>query len=125
VVGELLFPAPCVLVPLAHGSQTVVLGMLFLAEFLSGAGVMLLDITAGSLMTAVIPDALRSRTQGAQRTINYGIRPIGALIGGLLGSTIGVHDTLWVGAIGGMAGALWLIWSPIPRMRELPEAPDA
>jgi MFS family permease len=122
IVGEILFPAPFVLVPLAHGSQAVIVVMLFISEFLAGAGVMLLDITAGSLMTAVIPDALRARAQGAQRTINYGIRPIGALLGGLLGSTIGVHATMWVGAIGGVAGVLWLIWSPIPRMRELPES---
>ena len=126
VLSHILFPAPFVLVPLAHGGRLPVLAMLFAAEFLAGAGVMLLDITAGALMTAVTPDPLRARMSGAQRTINYGIRPIGALIGGFLGTTIGVHGALWIGAIGGVLGILWLIGSPIPRMRELPSAePDA
>ncbi|HEY1486122.1 MAG TPA: MFS transporter [Micromonosporaceae bacterium] len=121
VLSQVLFPAPFVLVPLAHGGTIPVLAMLFGAEFLAGAGVMLLDITAGSLMTAVIPDALRARAAGAQRTVNYGIRPIGALIGGVLGTTIGIHAAIWVGAVGGMLGVLWLIGSPIPRMRDMPE----
>lgn len=119
VVGMVMFPAPLMLVPLARGGTVVVLAALFSAEFLSGAGVMLLDIAAGSLITAVTPDELRARTAGAQNTINYGIRPIGAVLGGFLGSTIGVHATLWVGAIGGVLGVLWLIASPIPAMREL------
>lgn len=122
VVGQIMFPAPILLVPLAGGGTPVILAMLFTAEVLGGAGVMILDITAGAFMTAVIPDALRARVSGAQRTINYGIRPIGALIGGFLGATIGIHRAIWIGAIGGLLGALWLIGSPIPRMRELPSS---
>jgi MFS family permease len=122
VLGQILFPAPLVLVALAGGSTFAILSMLFAAEFLSGAGVMVLDICAGSLQTAATPDALRARTAGAQRTINYGIRPIGALIGGFLGSTIGVHSTIWIGAIGALLGALWLVASPIPHMRAITDA---
>jgi MFS family permease len=119
VVGQILFPAPMILVPLAGGSHVVVLTLLFAAEFLSGAGVMVLDIAAGSLMTAIIPDHLRARVGGAHRTVNYGIRPIGAVIGGLLGTAIGVHAALWVGAVGACLGVLFLVPSPIPKIREL------
>ena len=45
IVGA--FTAPLLLVPLAAGSDAVVLACLFLAEFGSGLGVMLLDISAG------------------------------------------------------------------------------
>jgi MFS family permease len=85
VLSFVVFPAPLLLVPLAGGPTPVMLGLLFAAEFLSGLGVMMLDITAGSVQTAVIPDALRARVAGAHRTINYGIRPVGALLGGALG----------------------------------------
>ena len=125
MVGQILFPAPLLLVPLAGGGKLVVLTLLFLAEFLGGAGVMVLDIAAGSLMTAVIPDHLRSRVGGAHRTINYGIRPIGALIGGFLGTTIGVHAGLWVGAAGACLGVLFLVRSPIPAIRDLDTAAPA
>jgi MFS family permease len=119
VLSFLLFPAPLILVPLAHGPRPVVLAMLFAAEFLAGAGVMILDIVLGSLYTSVIPDELRARVAGAQRTVNYGIRPIGALLGGALGTAIGVQNTLWIATIGALTGVLWLFASPIPRIRTL------
>ena len=37
------------LVPMAGGARPLVLGMLFLAEFFSGMGVMMLDITGGAI----------------------------------------------------------------------------
>jgi MFS family permease len=121
VLGCFGFPAPLVLVPLAGGPEPVVLGLLFSAEFLSGFGLMLLDIGSGSIQAAVIPNELRSRVSGAFRTVNYGMRPLGALAGGLLGSTIGLRPTLWLATAGGVLSVLWLLPSPVPRMRRLPE----
>jgi MFS family permease len=121
VVGCVLFPAPLLLVPLAGGSQHVVLTCLFLAELGCGFGVMLLDISAGAIMAAVIPPRLRSRISGAYTCINYGVRVLGSLAGGLLGSTIGLQPALWVGTAGALLGVLFLLPSPVPRMRELPE----
>ncbi|MFL5930273.1 MAG: MFS transporter [Gaiellaceae bacterium] len=125
VVGCVLFPLPLLLVPLASGPRWVVVLMLFLAEFWSGVGVMMLDISAGSIFAALIPDRLRSRVSGAYSFVNYGVRPLGSLAGGVLGSTIGLQPTLWIGAIGALAGVLWLLPSPIPRLRDLPEPEDA
>jgi MFS family permease len=122
VASYLIFPAPLVLVPLTHGSQPVwlIATMLFVSEFLSGFGVMMLDIVGGSLQAALIPDHLRARVAGAHRTVNYGIRPIGALVGGALGAALGVHPTLWIATIGSLAAVLLLLPSPLPSMRRLP-----
>jgi predicted MFS family arabinose efflux permease len=125
VVGCVLFPLPLVLVPLADGPRWVIVSLLFLAEFWSGVGVMMLDISAGSIFAAIIPDRLRSRVSGAYSFVNYGVRPLGSVVGGLLGSTIGLRPTLWIGAIGALAGVLWLLPSPIPGLRDLPEPEDA
>jgi predicted MFS family arabinose efflux permease len=126
VVGCIVFPAPLVLVPLARGPHWVVLACLFLAEFGSGLGVMLLDIASGAIKAALVPDRLRARVTGAYMVVNYGVRPVGAFLGGALGSAIGVQTTLWIAVAGGMLGFLWLLPSPIPKMRELPatEEPD-
>jgi MFS family permease len=121
VVGMVLFPAPLLLVPLAGGPRPVVLAMLFSAEFLSGLGVMILDINVGTMMTALTPHRLRSRSSGAFRFVNYGIRPLGSLLGGALGSLIGLRPTLFVAAAAGVAGVLWLIPSPVPGLLDLPE----
>ncbi len=119
-LGCILFPAPLILVPLAGGPPALVLGALFLAEFGAGLGVMILDINVGSVMLARTPDRIRSRAMGAFRTVNYGIRPVGATLGGLLGSAIGVRETLFIVTIAPLLGILWLLWSPVIRLRELP-----
>jgi MFS family permease len=121
ILGCIVFPVPLVLVPLAGGPYWLILAMLFLAEFGAGLGVMILDISAASIFAALVPHRLRSRVSGAYMVVNNGIRPIGSLIGGFLGTAIGLQTTLWIGVVGAAAGFLWLLPSPIPKMRELPE----
>ncbi|MEV8508015.1 MFS transporter [Actinoplanes sp. NPDC051475] len=122
VLGYVAFPLPLLLIPLADGPQPMVIGMLLAAEFLSSLGVMILDIAVGSLQTAATPVSRLSLVKGAQRTVNYGVRPIGALLGGVLGELIGVHGALWIGAVGALGGVFFVLFSPVPRMRELPDA---
>jgi MFS family permease len=123
VAGAFMFTAPLALAPLAaavpgHASGgPFVLVMLFGAEFLSGFGVMVLDISIGAIFAAVIPDAVRSRVGGAFSAINYGTRPVGALLGGLLGTELGVGQALWIAVTGGVIGAVLLVPSPLPRFR--------
>jgi MFS family permease len=112
--GCALFTAPLLLVPLAGGPRPLVLATLFAAEFISGFGVMVLDISVGSIFAAVIPDALRSRVSGAFQAVNYGTRPVGALLGGVLGTLIGLRPALWVATAGGVIGFLVLLPSPLP-----------
>jgi MFS family permease len=125
IVGCFLFPAPLILVPAAGGPHWLVVAMLFAAEFLSGFGLMLLDILAGSIMAGVIPPTLRSRVSGAFMVVNYGVRPLGTSIGGVLGSTLGLRPTLWVATVGALTGLLFLVPSPIRTLREVPEEAPA
>ena len=74
-----------------------------------------------SVSTPVISLYATSRVSGAYMVVNNGVRPIGSLIGGFLGTAIGLRPTLWIAVIGAIGGFLWLLPSPIPKMRELPE----
>ncbi|MCX4548923.1 MFS transporter [Streptomyces sp. NBC_01267] len=121
IAGFLGFTVPMPLVPLAGGPKEVVLLMLFLAEFVGGVGVMIVDIALGSVQAAVVPHALRSRVMGAYRTLNHGFRPLGALTGGALGGALGLRPTLWIAAVGAMLAVLWLLPAPMRQLRELPE----
>ncbi|MEF9882872.1 MFS transporter [Streptomyces sp. P9-A4] len=121
VAGFLGFTLPLLLIPLAGGPRTLVVFVLFLAEFLSCVGVMIVDVAVGSFLMALIPDAVRARVMGAFRTLNHGFRPLGALVGGLLGTAIGLRPTLWIATVGAVFAVLWLLPSPLPWMRELPK----
>jgi hypothetical protein len=54
------------------------------------------------------------------RWIVWGTMPIGALFGGALGTGIGLRPTLFVCAIGGWAAGLFVFFSPLRRMRDVP-----
>jgi MFS family permease len=123
-LGCVLFPLPLLLIPLADPSMPmlVVLALLLGSEFGAGLGVMILDINIGSVLTARYPDRIRSRAVGAFRFINYGVRPIGALLGGALGTALGVREALIVSAVAASLGVLWLAGTRLLALRDLPEA---
>jgi MFS family permease len=122
--GCFLFPSPLILVPAASGPYWLVLVFLFVAEFLSGVGLMLLDILAGAMMAGVIPIAVRGRVSGGFQLVNYGVRPVGTALGGALGATIGVHTTLWIATVGALSGMFFLLPSPIRKLHDVPEAAE-
>ena len=121
VLGSVLFPLPLVLFPLATGPDSLVVGMLVTAEFVSSIGVMIFDVNQNSLMVLVTPYRIRSRMVGAHRTVNYGVRPLGALLGGFLAAALGLRVALWIGAAGAVLAVLWFWFSPIRTLREIPE----
>ena len=123
-VGAVLFPAPFALAAVAGGPAWAGALLLGGAQFLVGLGVMWFDVPLNSLQAAVTPDALRSRVVGAYSTVNYGIRPLGAVAGGALATTVGLRTTLVVVAGGGVLSVLWLLPSPIPGIRRLTEVDD-
>ncbi len=122
-LGCVVFPASLILVPIAGPEMPMplILALVALAEFGAGLGVMILDINVGAVITARVSDRIRSRAAGAFRFVNYGIRPIGALVGGALGTALGVREALFVATIGSLLGVLWLVGTRIPRLRDLPE----
>lgn len=124
LAGCFLFPAPLVLIPAAGGPHWLVVTFLFVAECVSGFGLMLLDILAGAMMAGVIPPSLRSRVSGAFALVNNGVRPLGTALGGVLGTALGIRPTLWVATLGALLGLAWLLPSPIRTLRDVPdEAP--
>jgi predicted MFS family arabinose efflux permease len=118
-LATIAFPLSVGIVAFADGPQWVRIGMLALSSFAGGFSVMCFDIPLVSLQTKVTHDHMRSRVSGAFMTVNYGIRPLGAVVGGLLGSSIGPRGAILVSAIGGALSVLWLLGSPILRVRNI------
>lgn len=121
VLGGVLFSAPLAFIPLATGPDAVKIAVLAATELVSALGVMIYDINVNSVKTAVTPDGMRSRAAGAFSTVNYGIRPLGAVLGGLLGEWVGVPLTLVLAGVGGTLAALWFWGSPLMRAHRVEE----
>ena len=77
-----------------------------------------------SYRQAITPARLMGRMNAAVRWIVWGTMPLGALIGGALGTAIGVRPTLWIAFVGSWAAGLWVYFSPLRRMRDVPRAQE-
>ena len=95
----------------------------FAAEFGSGFGLMLLDISIGAIFAAVIPDTLK--VPGDRRVPGRQLRhPAGRRAArGLIGAAIGLRPALWIATLGGIAGFFLLLPTPLPRYRLPASAP--
>lgn len=106
---------------LATAAATPTAGMVAVAaaEFVAAWAVMLFDINNNAMRATVTDDAMRGRVAGAYATVNYGSRPIGALLGGWCATAISVPATLVLaGALGALA-SLWITRSPIIRIKAI------
>ncbi len=111
---------PLLVLPFVTGPTTGTLTMLLCAFFLQGIGITGCNVHVDSIRQALIPDRLRGRANASYRLLVSGALPVGALLGGFLGSWIGLQLTLLVGAVGLLSTWLWVVFSPVPRLRELP-----
>jgi len=94
-------------------------------SFIVGLSIPAYNVNQISLRQAITPDRLQGRMNATMRTIVWGTIPVGSLVGGLLGNTVGVVDTMYVGgAIAGLAGA-WIALGPVIELRKQPEPVQA
>jgi MFS family permease len=114
-----LFGPSAALIALAPESSPVPL--LIAAQALGSFAGVLYNITSVTLRQSVTPDALQGRTVGAIRTVVWGVTPLGALLGGLLGSVFGLRPTFWIAAVGSAAAALPIVLSSARSVRGMPE----
>jgi MFS family permease len=126
-LGCLTAAASLMLWPIARGPLPLIFVLLLVSEFGIGFGVLLLDTSSGSIWAAVVPDDVKGRVTGAFQAVNLGIRPAGALLGGLFGTVIGLQPALFVGAVGALLSSLLVLQSPLPRfqMRDAQPEPRA
>ena len=104
-------------IPLAGGPAWAAFTILFCGFLLSDAFYVVENVSSLSLRQAVTPNAQMGRVNAVFLVADRGLRPVGALVAGLVGEIIGVQATLFAGAIGIIAASAWLIFSPLPDSR--------
>jgi MFS family permease len=120
IVGVALFMAGPLLFPLAGLHGLPILPLLIAAEVATALGVMLLDVPANTMMTLLVPYRMRARASASGRVINYGVRPFGALAGGLIGQVWGLRTALTVAAVGGLSAIAIGWFSSLRTLRAEP-----
>jgi predicted MFS family arabinose efflux permease len=88
--------------------------------FLSSFAVLVYNINQVSFRQRLCPERLLGRMNATMRFLVWGTLPLGGLLGGYLGTIIGVRNTLWVSGGCGTLAVLWLLASPMRGMRDFP-----
>jgi MFS family permease len=93
-------------------------------ELAIGFAVVVYNIVQVSYRQAICPPRLQGRMNSVMRFIVWGTIPLGSLAGGALASTLGLRETMVIGAIGTGLAILWVVFSPQRHLREMPEPID-
>ncbi len=75
-----------------------------------------------SLRQAITPERLRGRMSATVRLLILGAIPLGTMLGGVLGSLVGLRATIWVGVGGLFLASLPYALSSVHRLTTMPGA---
>jgi MFS family permease len=106
---------------IAAAPDALILPATVLSVFLGGFGGVAWNVNQVSLRQAITPPRMQGRMNATMRFIVWGTIPVGLMAGGILGTVIGLHATIWVGAIGGLVAFLPVTLSPVRSIRTMPE----
>jgi len=114
------------LLPLTTWSVSMVSSVFFVMQLMGDIFWSVFFINVVSLRQALIPTHMLGRASASLDFVGEGAGPIGALVAGVVATSIGARETWLVGAAGILAGSLWLVFSPVRRLQLPPgeEAPN-
>ncbi|HEX2308898.1 MAG TPA: MFS transporter [Jatrophihabitantaceae bacterium] len=118
VVSLMLCGPASFVIPFVEQDWTLLL--LTASQGLYAACVVTYNITQVSLRQALCPPNLLGRMNATVRFVVWGLIPIGAAIGAVLGSWLGLRPTLVISAIGVSFGFLPVLLSPVRKVRDVP-----
>jgi len=121
ITGTFLAALAGIVLALASGPFVLMFLVLTVAQLLRGLGPSLYGVNQQTFRQALIRPELISRVNATWRFLVYGTMPIGALLGGLLGSTLGMRATLIISAAGMLLSTAVAFISPLRTLRELPQ----
>lgn len=91
---------------------------------ITSASVVAYNVATVSFRQRLCPPRLLGRMNASARFLVWGTVPLGAFVGGTVGSALGVRPTLWLLAAGGVLALLPVAGPGVWRLRRLPEYVD-
>ena len=116
--------APLLLLVPRHASVPTVIIMVA-AQLGYGSSISAFNVNAITLRQVVTPTRLLARMNATYRMLIWGAPPVGAVAGGLLGSAVGLRAALVISLIAMTSPILWIFFSPVFRLSEMPTGPLA
>lgn len=112
-IGMLLLAA-MTLVP------SIAVPVFVVAEFVLSFNILVYNIAQVSFRQRICPMPLLGRMNASIRFVVWGVVPIAGLLSGILAMLIGVAAVIWIGAIGSLLAAGFVVFSPLLTMHTLP-----
>jgi predicted MFS family arabinose efflux permease len=123
IFGSFLGTASALVIPLAAlVPPALPLPVILAAQMLAAIGVIFTTVPAVSLRQAVTPPELLGRVTAARRFLIFGLGLFGSVIGGFLGSKVGLLPTLFAAVPFILASSLVVLFSAV---RTVSTASDA
>jgi hypothetical protein len=114
IVGAaLLFSLAQLAVPLAAQPGVGAVVLLASSQAVGAFGSVVYNVTQVSFRQTITPDRLLGRMNASMRFVVWGTIPIGSVLGGWLGTWIGLRPALVVAALGGILSVAWVFFSPV------------
>jgi MFS family permease len=110
--------------PVAFAPDGLILPAVALFIFMGGFFGIAWNINQVSLRQAITPPRMQGRMNATMRFIVWGTIPLGSIAGGVLGSLIGLHATIVVGAVGTLIGFVPVTLSSVRSIVTMPDPVD-
>jgi MFS family permease len=121
-LSALVFAPAELLVPMTHHDWRLALAGTVM--FVTSVGVVYYNVAQVSFRQALCPRHLLGRMNATMRFLVWGTMPLGGLLGGWLGTAFGLRNGLWIAAVGAQFAPLWVLFSPLRGMRDVPLPDD-
>jgi MFS family permease len=122
IIGVCLSPL-LLLIPRDAGAASVALCMA--GWFGHGFGIGMWNVNTITMRQVLTPMKVLGRMNATYRMVLFGALPVGALLAGVLGGTVGYWHAILISTIALTTPMLWLAFSPVFRLKELPTGPNA
>ena len=106
----------------APGIFPLAVAVVIIAQILRATGPSLYGVNQQTLRQTLMPAEMLARANGSWRFLVYGSQALGALLGGYLGSTLGLPMTLVAGSAVMLMATAFAAVSPLRSLRQLPVA---
>jgi len=106
------------------GADLLNMALFALEGFFAVASGTIYNINQVSLRQAITPEPMQGRMNATMRWFVWGTIPIGALLGGLIGETLGLRAAIVIGGVGASFAFVPLLFGPVRSIVTMPKGPS-